>query len=256
MRYSLFSRLVFCLLSIFSCLNTLSAEENFILINGTTEEIVLEIGSQIDERMTPCSTFKIALSLMGYDSGILADEKNPTWFFQEGYDDYLESWKDPQSPQSWIKNSCLWYSKVLAIQLGLENIQDYLISLEYGNQDMSGGLTIAWVNSSLKISPREQVDFIRKIIHEDLALSGDAVQKTKKLLFADNLSGGWKLYGKTGWSGLQTDTNSEIGWFIGWIEKDNIYFPFAYNILGKKMDLSQRIPRVKELLIESKIISD
>ncbi len=69
------------------------AKENFILIDGKSNEKVLEIGSLLDQRITPFSTFKIALSLMGFDSGILGDESMPIWLFQEGYDDLLESWK-------------------------------------------------------------------------------------------------------------------------------------------------------------------
>lgn len=37
-------------------------------------------------RYTPQSIFKIALSLMGYDAGILENESQPEWPFKEGYD--------------------------------------------------------------------------------------------------------------------------------------------------------------------------
>lgn len=252
----LFPRLIVCLLFVFPCVY-MPAEENFLLINGLSDERIVELGPHLHERMTPCSTFKIALSVMGYDAGILKDEKTPTWDFQEGYDDYLESWKTPQTPHSWIKNGCVWYSKVLAKQLGLENIQNYLASLEYGNQDMSGGLTKAWLSSSLKISAKEQVDFIQKMIQGKLLLSSHAIQMTKVLLFIDELPEGWKLFGKTGWSGPISGSDSknlEIGWFVGWIEKDNNFFPFAYHIRERKINLAQRIPRVKQLLVESKVM--
>lgn len=249
----LFSKFIACLLFVFSCASVFSAEENFLLINGASNESVLELGPHINERMTPCSTFKIALSLMGFNSGILKDVHNPVWLFQEGYDDFLESWKSPQTPQSWMKTSCIWYSKVLALQLGAENFQAYLVTLDYGNQDASGGLTSAWVGSSLKISPREQVAFIRKMIQEKLPVSCDAVQMTKKLLFVEGFADGWKLFGKTGWSGSSSkpDGQNQLGWFVGWIEKDNCFFPFAYNIRDSKIDLPQRIPRVKQLLMDA-----
>lgn len=77
-----------------------SAEENFLLINGTTDEIITEFGPNIHKQMSPCSTFKIPLSLMGYDAEVLKDETNPTWDFQEGHDAWLVSWRVPQSPLS------------------------------------------------------------------------------------------------------------------------------------------------------------
>jgi len=53
------------------------AEENFLLINGITDEIVLELGPSINEQISPCSSFKITLSVIGYDAGILKDENTP-----------------------------------------------------------------------------------------------------------------------------------------------------------------------------------
>ena len=37
-------------------------------------------------RYAPESTFKIVLSMMGFDSNILQDENNPEWSCKEGYD--------------------------------------------------------------------------------------------------------------------------------------------------------------------------
>lgn len=246
--------LIVCFL--FFCANAFSAEENFLLIDDSADEIVLELGSHINERVPPACTFNIALSLMGYDAGILEDEKTPVWPFQEGYDDDFESWKASQIPLSWMTYSCVWYSRLLASQLGLGKIQDYLASFEYGNQDMSGGVTKAWLSSSLKISPKEQVDFIRKVIHGKLPVSTFAVQMTKVLLFKEELPEGWKLYGKTGKGSIrdQDGQSLEVVWFVGWVEKDHVFFPFAYNIRDIKIPPGLSIPRVKQLLVESKVL--
>lgn len=254
----LFSRLLVYFVFIFLCVCAFSAEENFLLINGATDEIMLEFGPHIDERLTPACTFNIALSLMGYDADILKDEQTPTWDFQEGYPDYIESWKASQTPLSWMQHSCLWYSRLLASQLGMEKMQTYLASLAYGNQDLSGGLTKAWLSSSLKISPREQVDFIHKVIHGKLSISTNAIEMTKVLLFKEELPEGWKLYGKTGMGTIfeQNGENVEVVWFVGWIEKDHTFFPFAYNIRERQIIPGQSIPRVKQLLMESKVMSE
>lgn len=241
----------------------LSSEENFLLINGETDQTVLELGPHVDERISPCSTFKIPLSLMGYDAGILKDESNPVWDFQEGYDDWIEAWRTPQTPKSWMQYSCVWFSKVLSIELGLDRMQSYVDSFAYGNQDISGGVAapgptqVAWINSSLKISLREQVDFIQKMVHGRLPVLPSAVEMTKSILFKEESPDGWKLYGKTGSSGsyeTKDGTTLQHGWFVGWIQKDQQFFPFAYFIREPKIDLNQRIPRVKELLSASGIM--
>ncbi len=241
---------VLLLFIFFSYAYAISAEENFLLMDGATDEVVLRFGSNIQERVSPASTFKIALGLIGYDSGILKDAWTPVWDFKEGYVDYRESWKASQTPQSWMKNSCVWYSQILAVELGMDTIKTYLRSLDYGNRDMSGGLTEAWLGSSLRISPAEQVQLIRRMIQGDLPIKPGAIQLTKALLFLEELEGGWKLFGKRGLS----SSDEEIGWFVGWIEKGKKFFPFAYNIRDKKVDGGRVIPRVMELLLESRLI--
>lgn len=228
-----------------------SAEENFIVLNALTDEVIEERGPHINERVTPCSTFKIPLAVMGFDSGILVDESNPVWEFKEGYDDFLETWKAPQTPASWMKFSCVWFSRVLAEKLGEEKFLDYLNLFDYGNRDMSGGLWEAsWINSSIKISPKEQALFIQKMVLGKLPVSSDALDKTKAVLFQGITQDGSKLYGKTGWTGSRKDDEGnpyEIGWFVGWIEKGQNVFPFAYYIRDSKIELTQRIPRTKRL---------
>ena len=137
-------------------------------------------------------------------------------------------------------------------------MQNYLALFAYGNQDISVGLAkpgktshAAWINSSLTISPKEQVAFIQSMILGNLSVSKYAVEKTKAISFKEELLEGWKLYGKTGWSGSDVKKEGrtlEHSWFVGWIEKDAYFFPFAYLIREEKIDLDQRIPRVKQLL--------
>ncbi len=258
----LFSKFIAFLLFSFPCTNSFPEEETFLLINGITDEVVIAMGPHIEDRVTPCSTFKIALSLMGYDAKILQNTKTPTWEYQEDYDDYLEQWKAPQNPQSWINYSCVWYAKLLALQLGPEKIQSYLSSFEYGNQDISGGLAKpgpinpAWIGSSLKISPKEQVFFIQKLVKKTLPLLDNSIQMTKTLLYKEEFPEGWKLFGKTGFGSIQEleDNTLKIRWFVGWIEKDHHFFPFAYNLRSKEIDCNLTIPRVKQLITSSKIL--
>lgn len=254
-----------CLIAVFcfvASISLSSKEENFILIDGKSGETLLASGPHLDEPMSPCSTFKIALSLMGYDARILDNAQSPVWNFQEGYDDFLESWRQPLSPLAWMQYSCVWYSKVLALKLGISKIEDYLLRFEYGNRNTSGGVTLHgpeafWIHSSLKISPREQVGFISRVFNGNLFISKDAVDMTRTLLFKEELSGGWRLFGKTGWCGSIgkfDDSIQEYSWFVGWIERGDRVLPFAYQIRDKKIDLAQRIPRVKELLASSVMI--
>nr|WP_241773787.1 penicillin-binding transpeptidase domain-containing protein [Rickettsia asembonensis] len=167
------------------------------------DKIIKQEGN-CESRYAPCSTFKIVLSLMGYDDGFLIDETHPKLPFKEGYDDYLEVWKQPHMPKDWIKNSCLWYSRLITKELGYEKFCDYITKFDYGNQDISGdkgknnGLTNAWLSSSLEISPEEQLAFLQKLVANQLPVSLKAQEMTKNIMFIEDFADWWKLYGKTG----------------------------------------------------------
>ena len=48
-----------------------------VVADAVTGKVVQQVGA-CDQRVTPASTFKIALSLMGYDSGYLTNEHLPS----------------------------------------------------------------------------------------------------------------------------------------------------------------------------------
>jgi beta-lactamase class D len=182
----------------------------------------------------PESTFKIALSLIGFDSGILKSESKPSWSLPEGVDPYINVCKGDHDPRTWMRDSCLWYSRILTTKLGMQKFQDYVIKFSYGNMDLAGGLTSSWVSSSLKISPEGQADFLQKVADGKLPVSAKSYDKTKKVMFIQEMAGGWKLYGKTG-NGRQFDkdgnkTDLQHGWFVGYIEKGNRHVVFASHI--------------------------
>jgi beta-lactamase class D OXA-29 len=180
----------------------------------------------------PESTFKIALSLIGFDSGILKDEYNPVWELPNGVDPYINVCKGAHNPKQWIRDSCLWYSRILTKKLGMKKFQEYVINFHYGNMDLSGGLANAWVSSSMQISPIEQVEFLQKIVKQQLPVSKKSYAHTKNIMYILEMAGGWKLYGKTGNGKLQNDM--QHGWFVGYIEKNGRTIEFASHIVDTK----------------------
>jgi beta-lactamase class D len=239
------------------CVHAAPVEENFILVNGATNKVVMQMGPHVEQCVTPASTFKIALCLMGFDTQILQDDQNPCWSYSEGYANTLESWKAPHTPRLWMKNSCFWYSQLLASRMGYEKVCHYLQAFNYGNCDMSGGITGAWVSSTLKISPRQQVTFIRDMLRGKLPASPEAIEKTRNIILVEEMPNGWKLYGKTGLGTIcQRDGRScQVGWFVGWVEKEGDFFPFAYHIREATVNTGKRIPRVKQLIDKSRIMA-
>ena len=189
---------------------------------------ILDSEGDVHARFAPCSTFKIPLALMGFDAGILYDGQNPVWHYKPAFDArtpvMIDAWRKSFDPAGWLKESAIWYSQELALKLGQEKFAQYVAAFNYGNGDISGdagknnGLTHSWLSTSLQISPREQIDFLRRMLAGKLPISEFALAKTAQLLFAGEIGGG-RLFGKTGTGFADRTTKKQRGWYIGWLER-------------------------------------
>lgn len=83
------------------------------------------------------------------------------------------------------------------------------------------------MESSLKISPIEQVELLTKLHNNSFDFSPENINAVKDAIRLSSSDAG-TLYGKTGTG--RVDGKDVNGWFIGYIETaDNTYF-FAVNI--------------------------
>jgi beta-lactamase class D len=205
--------------------------------DATTGEMLEQEGN-CDTRATSASTFKIAISLMGFDAGALKDAHTPALPFEEGYPDWNPAWRSTTDPAKWIKDSVVWYSQQITEALGQERFARYVREFHYGNEDVSGdpgkdnGLTHAWLSSSLEISPLEQLEFLRKIVRRELPVSAHAYEMTQALVDIGPQSSGWHVYGKTG-AGMSKNPDGTTamgqpwGWFVGWATRGDRTVVFA-----------------------------
>jgi beta-lactamase class D len=211
-------------------------------------------------RVTPASTFKVALAVMGFESGILTDAHAPVLDRREGDADWGgEAWKQPADPTRWLKYSIVWYSQQIARKLGAERLTDYASSFGYGNADFSGdpgknnGLERAWIASSLKISPAEQVTFLRKLANRTLPVSPRAMDEVNAIVEVFE-AGGWDVHGKTGSAFPRKadgsfDRARGYGWFVGWAEKGERRVVFARLDQGQKKQKGPAGIRVRDALL-------
>lgn len=216
----------------------------FILYSINKHKIMSEYNpkNRCNQRISPNSTFKIPISLMAFNEGIINQDTMFKWHGEKGV---LPEHERDQTPNSWLKYSVVWVSQQITPQLGYDRIKKYLANFNYGNQDFSGdpgknnGLTHAWLASSLKISAIEQLHFLTAMLDNTLPISHEAVTNTKKNLYQGKLNNGADYYGKTG-SGRhgrnERQTNpSKLrdGWFVGFIEKGAQQYIFVSNLTDK-----------------------
>jgi len=213
---------------------------------------------ECDRRVTPASTFKIPIALMGFDAGFLKSEHDPVLPFREGYPDWIKSWRTDTDPAAWLKNSVVWYSQQITRAIGKEKFERYVAAFGYGNGDVSGkdGLTTAWLSSTLRISPKEQLAFLRKIVRRELPIAPDAYEKTSRLVDFGVRPGGWQVFGKTG-AGFpvddvgKTDRTKPYGWFVGWAVKGERTVVFARLIQDQKRQGSPPGFRARDWVLDT-----
>lgn len=202
------------------------------LVADPDTRAVLLAKGDCETRVTPASTFKLPLAVIGFDAGILKSAHDPVLPFKEGYPDWGGApWQRDNDPLSWMTHSTLWYSQRLTEQLGAEQFARYVTAMGYGNADLSGdagqnnGLQRSWISSSLRISPLEQAGFMASLLKGQLPVSQDAHRLALSLVQAAGTADGWTIYGKTGSAYPRNSKGNFIysqgwGWYLGWAEKD------------------------------------
>ena len=176
-------------------------------------------------RVAPNSTYKIYDALFGLEEGVITPDNSFIAWNGETYP--FESWNADQTLQSAMDSSVNWYFQAMDEQLGFSNVYSYIQEIGYGNENMSGDFSTYWMESSLEISPLEQVELLTKLQNNSFGFTPENINAVKDSIYISSSDTG-TFYGKTGTGRVNgQDMN---GWFIGYIETaDNTYF-FATNI--------------------------
>lgn len=192
-------------------------------------------GELAGTRRSPCSTFKIISSLIGLEQGIiLPDDSVRTW---SGEMFWNEDWNRDIGFEDAFRTSCVWYFREVIDEIGRETMQKELEKLAYGNCDISDwkgeqntnnsnrALTGFWIESSLKISPKEQTEVMERIFGENSTYSEETIEILKEVMrLPEEYGTDIPVYGKTGMG--KTDGITVDAWFTGFAEtsEEPVYF--------------------------------
>lgn len=202
---------------------------SFVLYDATADSWQIYNKDHAATRIPPASTFKIYSALLGLETGIITPKQSQlSW---EGQKYMYDTWNADQTLESAMKNSVTWYFQAIDQKIGLSSIKNYVNKIGYGNQTVNGDTSSYWMDSSLKISPIEQVETLKKLYYNEFHFLPENINAVKNSICLYSNTAG-SLYGKTGT--LEVRHQNTSGWFIGFIEKsDHIYF-FATNIESKR----------------------
>ena len=145
--------------------------------------------------------------------------------------------------------SCVWYFQALATRIGLERYQQILPKVGYGNADVTGGVTQFWLQSSLTISPDEQVDFLRRLSARTLPFSDKTVDTLLDIMTLSR-DGQTTFRGKTGTAGDARD-DATLGWFIGSVSAPSGDYFFATRITSGENPSGRTARKITESLLSA-----
>lgn len=186
-------------------------------------------------RRSPCSTFKIISSLIALENEIFEPEDSTREWSGEIF--WNEDWNKDIDFSEAFRTSCVWYYRQVIDDIGKDMMQKELEKLQYGNCDISDwegrlntnnnnrALTGFWIESSLLISPKEQVEVMERIFGDNSEYSQETQNELKKImLVSEQEQTDISIYGKTGMGkaeGIVVDA-----WFTGFAEdiEGKIYF--------------------------------
>lgn len=176
-------------------------------------------------RVSPDSTYKIYDALFGLEEQCITPEDSfRTW---DGTVYPFEAWNRDQDLYTAMHASVNWYFQGIDTRLGKSAVRRYIREIGYGNEEIFSDFSSYWMESSLKISPVEQVELLTGLYQNRFNFAPENIEAVKESLCLASSENG-TFYGKTGTGRI--DGRDRNGWFIGFIETDSNTWFFAANI--------------------------
>ena len=227
---------------------------SFVLYDQNNDKFTFYNQAQFKEQYSPASTFKICNSLIGLETGVIKDEN-----FVIPWDSVVREntkWNQDHDLKLAFKNSTVWYYRELARRVGGEKIKLWLDKAKYGNADTSGGIDLFWLKGGHRVTPEQQIDFLIRLHDYKLPFSKHTVDIVKNIMITkDTLN--YVVRAKTGWV---DDEKKIVGWYIGYIEKNNNVYYFSNCIqstdINNKDIAKARIEIIYKILTDLKITKE
>jgi beta-lactamase class D len=184
-----------------------------------------------EARFIPASTFKIPNTLIALDEGVIKDELEVIKW--DGKDKGFDSWNKDQTLETAFPLSCVWFYQDLARRIGRDKYVSHLKKMGYGNENPGPELTTFWLDGDLRISAREQIDFLGKLYNESLPYQKGHMALVKRLMIVER-NPQFTMRAKTGWA---MRVSPQQGWYVGYVETKGQVWLFATNLeIAKKGD--------------------
>lgn len=200
-------------------------------------------------RYSPASTFKIVNALVGLQTGRLTSDS--TVIPWDGVVRERPEWNRDLSLYQAFRVSAVPHFQALARMIGKDTMQYWLDTLAYGNKRMGSTVDQFWLDTTLLISPDEQLGLVKRLYFRQLPFRSSVQESVKKMMIQEN-NAKWQLAWKTGM--LVSPEGAPQGWMVGWIEENRHVYPFALHLeLAKGREAE--FPAVRERILRDILAS-
>ena len=201
-------------------------------------------------RLSPASTFKIPHALVALETEVVTPAAIEKWDGTRYPQQPL--WERDHTVLTSLKPSGLWFYQRIAPRIGAERMRPWLQKTRYGNADVSGDITRYWVNGTLRISPDEQVDFLRRFYARELPVKQEHMRMIEDALMqtpgtVQNARGihkltstwpaGTVLNAKTGATTIAS--GESVSWLVGALIVRDRRHVFASAVWGERGGVDQ-----------------
>ena len=215
-------------------------EGTFVVYDRARDHWTRYNADRAGRRFIPASTFKIFNSLVALETGAVEDAA--TVIPWDSVDRGSRGWNQDQTLRTAFQRSAVWAYQELARRIGETRMHAFVRREHYGNEDIGGGIDRFWLTGALRISPNEQVAFLRRLDAGTVGFSRRSVATVRDIMVLEETPD-YTLRGKTGWAGPQREGGPEIGWLVGWVERGGDTHFFALNLETHDPDFPMREAR-------------
>ncbi len=208
-----------------SLLDSFNVEGSILIFDSKENTYYSNDFIRANKGFIPASTFKIPNSIIGLELGILSDEN--TVFKWNGEKRRMSTWEKDLTLKEAFKVSCVPCYQELATNIGTKRMKKYLKKLEYKNMIFNNEtVNDFWLTGESKISQLQQIEFLNRFYSSKLPIKETTLDVMKKIMLIEKTPE-YSLSGKTGWGVIQDEN---IGWYVGYLEKNEKVYFFAVNI--------------------------
>ena len=209
---------------------------------------ILVYGNDLNRANTeyvPASTFKMLNALIGLQHGKATTNEIFKW---DGKKRSFAAWEKDMTLGEAMQASAVPVYQELARRIGLELMQQEVQRIQFGNQQIGQQVDNFWLVGPLKVTPKQEVQFVSALAREQLAFDPQVQQQVKAMLFLQERKA-YRLYVKSGWG---MDVEPQVGWLTGWVETPQAEIvAFSLNMqMRNGMDPAIRLEILQQALAE------